>query len=132
MLKKFRTKNEKGQSLVETALVLPIIILMLTGIIDFSLLLNNYLIICNASREGARNAAVGFSDAMIVSSIRNASSTLDQNKVSIAIHPAEALRKRGDHITVTVEYDYKLITPIIGVAVPDPFHLKAKAVMRME
>ncbi|HPD01593.1 MAG TPA: TadE/TadG family type IV pilus assembly protein, partial [Acetivibrio sp.] len=43
--------------MVETALILPIVVLLLTGIIDFGILFNNYLVITNASREAARNAA---------------------------------------------------------------------------
>ncbi|MCX7773869.1 MAG: pilus assembly protein, partial [Clostridia bacterium] len=35
----------KGQSLVETAIILPIILLLIMGIIDFGLLFNNYILI---------------------------------------------------------------------------------------
>ncbi|MEQ8198647.1 MAG: TadE family protein, partial [Clostridiaceae bacterium] len=39
--------------MVETALVLPIIILIVFGIIEFGRILNTYIVLTNASREGA-------------------------------------------------------------------------------
>lgn len=124
--------GRKGQSAVETALILPIIVLILTGIIDFGLLFNNYLVITNASREAARNAAVGSTDVNINSLVAGMTSTLDNTKLKTTIYPAEALRKKGDEVTVTIEYDYKLITPVIGAVIPNPVHLKTKTVMRIE
>ncbi len=129
--KKGVSKNA-GQSIVETALILPIIILILVGIIDFGLLFNNYLVMINASREGARIAAVGSTDSDITLKVNNMTSTLDQDKLKITIYPEESARKKGDEISVTVEYDNTLLTPIIGAIVPNPIHLKTKSVMRME
>lgn len=129
---KCRINRPKGQSLVETALILPIVILILTGIIDFGLMFNNYLVITNASRDGARSAVVGKTDTDIKTEIRNMTSTLDQSKLTITIYPAESLRKKGDNITVTVTYDYHLLTPIIGALIPNPIHLSSQMVMRIE
>lgn len=124
--------NRKGQSMVETALILPIVILLLTGIIDFGLLFNNYLVITNASREAARNAAVGCTDLEINIMVANMTSTLDQSKLSTSIYPAQALRKKGDEVTVTIKYNNMLLTPVISAIVPNPMSLTAKTVMRME
>lgn len=132
MQSKKKKVGQKGQSLVETAFILPIIILILTGIIDFGLLFNNYMVIVNASREGARSAAVGSSDASISTAISSITSTLDQTKLTITIYPAESLRKKGDEVIVTVEYDNQLITPVVGAIVPNPVRLRGKTVMRME
>ena len=48
-------KNNKGASAVEFALVLPILIVLLFGIVEFGLLMYNKAVITNASREGARD-----------------------------------------------------------------------------
>jgi hypothetical protein len=93
---------------------------------------NNYLVIINASREGARSAAVGCSDVEIADTIAYVTATLDQTKVSISVHPAETLRKKGDEVIVTVEYDNSLFTPIVSALVPNPMHLTGRTVMRME
>lgn len=124
--------RKKGQSIVETALVLPVILLILTGIIDFGLMFNSYLIIANASREGARCAAVGYTDAEVTAIVADITSILDQSKLTTVIYPSESLRKKGDEVTVTVRYDNSLLTPIISSIVPNPMKLEGKTVMRVE
>ena len=50
-----RTKRrERGQSLVETAVVLPILLLLVVAIVDFGRAFDAYIILTNAAREGAR------------------------------------------------------------------------------
>lgn len=48
------TRNQNGATAVEFAIILPVLILVLFGIIEFGLVLFNKQIITNASREGAR------------------------------------------------------------------------------
>lgn len=50
--------KEKGQALIELALVLPIILVFLMVIIDFGLALDHREVLQHAVREGARRAAV--------------------------------------------------------------------------
>jgi Flp pilus assembly protein TadG len=133
MIRKFiKLRNRRGQSMVEAAFILPIIILILTGIIDFGLLLNNYLVIVNASREGARFAAVGYSDNEIGAIIDNATVSLDQAKLTTTIYPSESVRKKGEEVTVTVQYENSLFTPVISSLVPNPVQIKGRTVMRIE
>ncbi|MCX8131880.1 MAG: pilus assembly protein [Clostridia bacterium] len=127
-----KRKKQGGQSVVETALVLPIIIVILMGIIDFGLLFNNYLIMSNASREAARSAAVGLTDVQIRVVVTNLTVSLQQTKLRTTIYPSESIRKKGDEVSVTIEYENMLLTPIIGSIIPNPVHLKSKTVMRME
>ena len=127
-----RATGEKGQSLVETALVLPIIILILTAIIDFGFVFNNYLIVSSASREGARSAVVGYNDTEIRQIISSITSTLDSTKLTISISPSQASRDPGDEVTITVEYKNSLMTPVISSILPNPLEIKGKTVMRME
>lgn len=130
ILKRF--EKRKGQSLVETALVLPIILLLLTGIVDFGLLFNSYLVVSNASREGARSAAIGSTDAQIKATINNVASTLDTTRLTITISPDQAARVTGNSVSVTVAYGYSMITPVIAAIIPGPFQLKTSATMRCE
>lgn len=57
---KIRTawERQEGQSLVEFALILPVFLILLFGVIEFGLLLYNQHVITNASREGARYGIV--------------------------------------------------------------------------
>ncbi|NLK86476.1 MAG: pilus assembly protein [Clostridiaceae bacterium] len=125
-------KKDKGQSLVETALILPVLLLLLTGIIDFGLLFNSYLVVSNASREGARHAAVGNSDAQIRSAAANAAASLDPDRLEIDITPEEADRDTGDSVTVTVRYGYSMATPVIAAFFPETFDVETSTTMRCE
>lgn len=59
MLRRF-WENEDGQSLVEFALVLPILLLLICAIIDFGWLYYNQITLNNAAREGARYAVIHY------------------------------------------------------------------------
>ena len=124
--------SKKGQSIIETALILPVIVLIITGIIDFSLIFNNYFILSNASREGARAAATGSDDTEIYAAVKRSSLMLEESKLRVVVEPQEYLRKKGNEVSVIVEYDSNLITPIISAIAPNPVCLKVKTVMRME
>ena len=100
--------------------------------IDFGLLFNNYLLMTNAAREGARHAVIGSNDNFVENIIRNATSTLDQTELIVTISPAPAFRKTGDEITIAIEYDHTLLTPIINTIVPNPVHLTTQVMMRIE
>ena len=58
-------KKEEGQAMVEFALVLPLLLVLLFGIIDFGWLFYNKIDVNNASREGARYAAIHYSETDI-------------------------------------------------------------------
>jgi len=52
-----RRWRRRGQSLTEFAILLPLLLIMLTGLIEFGFLLNDYLDLIDAAREVARFAA---------------------------------------------------------------------------
>ena len=122
----------QGQALVETAFVLPIMLLVLMGIFEFGSIFNTYLILTNASREGARVASVGGSDADVINSIHNATNILDPTKLIITIDPTEDNRSRGLPISVNATYNLKIISPIIDTIIPNPLPISSQTVMRTE
>jgi Flp pilus assembly protein TadG len=54
-----RTRNEDGAAAVEMALVLPILLLLVFGIIEFGFIFNRYISVTHAAREGVRLLALG-------------------------------------------------------------------------
>ena len=58
--------NERGAAAVEFALVLPLLLLLLGGIIDFGFALNTQISLTHAAREGVRVEALGTGDAVEV------------------------------------------------------------------
>ena len=125
-------RRNKGQALVEFAFVLPIILLVLMGIIEFGRIFNTYLVLTNASREGARVAAVGGADLDVTNSVRNVTPTLNQASLNITINPIEISRTRGLPVTVTTTYNLPLICPLVDVVLPNPFPLTSQTTMRIE
>ena len=57
-MKSLRRLNRKGQSLVEFALVLPLILLLVVGMLEFARIWNLHQVMTDAVREGARRALV--------------------------------------------------------------------------
>jgi len=64
--------HRAGTATVELALVIPLLLLLLMGIIEFGLLFEDYMILKNAAREGARTAATGASTTAIADRAGNA------------------------------------------------------------
>src|SRR3990172_781805 len=52
-----RSMPARGQSLVEFTILLPVLLVMISGLIEFGFMLNYYLDVIDASREAARWAA---------------------------------------------------------------------------
>ena len=57
-------RSERGAELVEFAFVLPTLLLLIVGVVDFGLLFQKYEVVTNAAREGARVAILpGYNNA---------------------------------------------------------------------
>ena len=123
-------KNEKGASAVEFALILPILVLLIFGIVEFGLAFNNYITITHAAREGARLAAVDFNNpdlkAIIVERAYPVGITEDDIEIT---PPAGSLPNIGDPVEVEITYNFTVTIPLAGSwDIP----LKNKAIMRIE
>ena len=111
LFKDFRC-SEKGQALVEFALVLPIFILILFGIIEFSRVWQTVNVLSSAAREGARRAAVTAPD---ISQSTNAAlrilNAANVSNATITVSGPDA----SNEVSVTVSITY---TPITGSIIP--------------
>jgi Flp pilus assembly protein TadG len=125
-------KNQKGQALVEFTIILPILLIVVMGILEFGIMLNSYLAIENAAREGARAGIVGTSDTQIKNLIVATSPSLDPNNLTVTITPTDVNRKSGDTLTVQVTYNHKLIVPIISSLFNGGVVLNCETSMRVE
>jgi hypothetical protein len=108
---KFRVAfhSERGQSLTEFALVLPLLVVLLFGIIQFGITFNNYISLTDAVRAGARKGAVGrhLDDPVgeTVAQVRKSGGDLDGAELQISV---ESTWMRGEEVTVTASYPYKI------------------------
>ena len=127
-----RLKNQSGQALVEFTIVLPILMLLIMGIFQFGMMLNAYITIGNAAREGARAGIIGSSDAEIQNLIISTSPSLEPENLTVSITPSETNRISGGTLTVNVTYNYELTVPIISSLFNNVIVLNGQTSMRVE
>ena len=109
-------KGEKGQSAVEFALTLPILIVLLCGIIDFGWLFSCDIAATNAAREAARYTAVHYYDSSTDDDLAKAQ--------SIVLEDAPQLPTSSTSVTLTsLDLDNDGIQESIQVAVSSPVQL---------
>lgn len=127
-------RNNKGQSMVEMALVLPVLMLLLFGILEFGRVFHEYLVVTAAAREGARTAAIGSDNTVVENAVKEAASSIDRGSLDIVVTPAnETDRVHGQPLTVVVSNPIEIITPLISAFFPqNPYIVKSTAVMRYE
>jgi len=113
---------EKGQSLVELALSLLIILTLLAGAVDLGSAFFSYVAIRDAAQEGALYGSI-FPTGAIESRVRSASSTpvdlSDISKVTVSV-TTSTTPCAGGSITVSVTYNYPLTMPLIGAIIGSP------------
>lgn len=111
-----KARDERGQSLVEFALVVPIFLILVFGIVDFGMGFHAWITTTNAAREGARIGAVGAGASTIDARVRDTAGTLDDENLTVTIlNASDQGGDPGESVSVQVDYDYHLITPISGL-----------------
>lgn len=109
-----RRRTQGGQSLVEVAFVLPILVLILLGIFDFGRAVYAYNAVSNAAREAVRLAIVDQNAAAVEAQAQDSALGLDGSSVSVTFTTCPAPVQIGCPATVTVDHQWTAITPIIG------------------
>ncbi len=123
--------------MVEFALILPIFLLILCGIIDFGWLFYNQLSLNNACREGARYAVVNTADnadtQAIINHIENTTTTVFANDgIDITVaYSAPADPTSGD-ITVSLEADISFFTPVLSTILGKEKTITSTVIMKVE
>ena len=130
MTKRTNWRNEQGQSLTEFALMLPILLLVLFGIVQLGIVFNHYITVADASRAGARKAVVSRQaanpTAATVLATRASATNLDQSKLGVIVASSWA---DGGDVTVTTTYPYSV--SLLGVVVKSGT-LKSTTTERLE
>ena len=102
-------RNERGQTLTEFALVLPLIALLLFGVIQFGIVFHQYVTLTDAVRAGARQGAVGRHLDDPVSSVedrvRGSAADLDQSKLDVSV---SSTWEQGEDVSVSATYPYDI------------------------
>lgn len=139
------TNKRNGQSLVEFALVLPLLLILTFGIIEFGLIMYNKAVITNASREGARIGIVAQDRSNIAAIQTQITTTVTSYAAGRLVtfgNPVGALQVLspnfsgstfGSNLTVTVRYNYRfLLLPGFITTMANPLVMEATTVMKLE
>jgi Flp pilus assembly protein TadG len=104
-------KSEQGQTAVEFALVAPIFIALLLAVVQLGLAFGHYMTLTDATRVGARRAAVNRlilnAPADAAQAVRRAASDLDQSQLVVDVTSTDWTRP-GSDVTVTATYPFKI------------------------
>jgi Flp pilus assembly protein TadG len=113
--------DERGQTLVEFAALLPVLCLLLFGIIQFGIVFHDYVTVTDASRVGARKAAVSrfvpdAGAAAELAALEAAGSVADDDLLT-ANCEADDWDTPGSDVSCTVTYPYSI--DVLGMVVAD-------------
>ena len=150
-----RSAGERGAALVEFALVLPLLLVVIAGIVDFGFAFQRYEVVTNAAREGARMAVLpNYTDPEIQTRVREyirlglslSQTALDANvpvsNVVITYPSLTVGNLNGNPVTlqtaqveVTYTHSWILLRPVLGLiraSWGNSIALKATSQMRLE
>jgi Flp pilus assembly protein TadG len=146
--------GRKGSTTVEFALVLPVLMVLLFGIVEFGLIFKDVLAINQAAREGARAAAVGSTTTTVSNRVTSSAATLTTANLtitssyrtynngvwsawtSLANSGEVNAAPSGAQVRVAVSYPHNLVTGGLFSRIADPnsnrITLNTSMVMRRE
>jgi Flp pilus assembly protein TadG len=146
-MKRSFLENKKGQSIIEFALVLPLLLAVLYGITEFGRAIMVTNVLHTASREGARTAAVASDTSM---ARVQADQRIDEVLQAAAIKPVDVIRPhqiefdlstdRVVRVTVRAYFRDGALTALVnilntffgGTTIPPEWTLRGRTVMRFE
>lgn len=124
--------RDRGQALVEFALVLPILLVLALGIAELSELGVARLALAHAAAEGARTGALTNDDRAVRASVNAAAAPLDPAHLDISIDPPEPQRGSDPRGTLLrVHLRYALAAPLSFIGLPG-FVVRGEAARLME
>lgn len=124
-----RSRRERGAAAVELALVAPVLLTFVFGIVEFGLAFSAQASVSAAARQGARTMAVGSTAAAARTAAKTAAPGISLTDSQISVSPTTCVGvANGVNTTVTVTYPYPFLTGFFGSGLT----LTGTGVMRCE
>ncbi len=133
-------RQESGTTMLETAIVLPVLLVMLFGIIESGILFGRFLTVTNAAREGARIAIV-FQPTCDATQVENSvratvkaytsSAGITTNDGEVSILGACTGPDNSATVTVNHAYNYRVLDAL-APALSSPVNVSGSSTMRNE
>ena len=133
MTTKAMRSSERGQSMVELALLLPFLLVLVLGVVDLGMGFRTYIGLTGAAREGVRWASIhpagGSAQAVARATAEAGRIGLSGADIQVSVTPDRSAYSAGEHVTVTIRHDYPLMFGFF-TALPDvPFRAQATMVV---
>lgn len=121
-----RRRDERGAAVVEFALVLPVLVLFIFGIIEFGRAYSARIELTAAVREGARAVALGANSADAQNATKNGAPGLDRDRITVTPNSCTATPAPAN-ASVSASYPFQYTIPLFRTGT---WTLKATGVMR--
>lgn len=147
-MRKRSLKNENGAAVVEFAILLPLLLLIIFGGVEYGLVMFNQQVLTNASREAARAGIVVGADAIDDPVVQQIARDYCQdflvtfeNSVTLPVitiaRDADDSKEFGHPLIVTVQYSYQFLlmpnlSSLFGESSASALALEARTTMRYE
>ncbi len=105
--------RRRGDSLVEFALIVPVLVLIVMAVFDFGRAVYAYSVVANSAREGARFGIISTATPNdIITVVQNSAVGLDPAQLAVSVtYPTT------DTVRVVVSYTLELTTPLVAEVV---------------
>lgn len=133
-----RRVDESGVAAAEFALLLPVLLLILFGIIEFGMIMYSREVVTNAAREGARAGIVQGppkrTEGEIITIAQNYLTNTGINSADVIFTVTGEGLVNPNNLTVQATYPYNFLIPYIPtvVGIPNPLNIQTQVVMRHE
>lgn len=135
-------RNERGSALIETAVTLPILLLVSVAIFEFGRAYQTWQVLTNAAREGARIAVLpGSTETTVSAAVRNyltSGALPDAADAAIAVdRNATVGANTASRVTVDYPFEFMVLQPVARLVSPGaqtgaPLTMRAVSIMRNE
>ena len=137
-----RLRNQRGAALIETAITIPLVLLVSVAIFEFGRAYQTWQVLTNAAREGARVAVLeAYTDDQVRTIVRNymiGGSLPNASTAGITIVRNEAfMTNTASRITVNYPFSFMVLNPVAqmvrgGTTLGAPLTMQSSALMRNE
>ncbi len=126
-------RSERGQTMVETAIVLPVVIFMLVAMVDAGRVFHAWIVVTNSAREGARAGAARQSADVVENRIEAAmNGWLCDDAETTCSDNGNIQGTSGTALQIQVSRDVTLLSPLIAAFWGDTVTLTGDATMQLE
>ena len=130
--------NERGAVAAEFAILLPVLLLIVFGTIEFGMMMYGREVVTNATREGARYGIIVqtpvVTSAQMITLATNYLTGTGVNPASVTFSVPACCGTTGTPVTLAATYRYPWLVPYIPtvLGVPSPFPIQITTTMRHE